>query len=151
MQIQLNYPSAVARIKGDGDAMGITGTVRFYQQPGGVVVLAKLWGLPENGSGFYGFHIHAGSSCGEMPFGAAGGHFNPKGALHPAHAGDLPNLYSCGGRAFLAVLTDRFSIKDILGRTVVIHGRPDDFRTQPSGNAGEKIACGVILPVAGRK
>lgn len=73
-----------------------------------------------------------------------GGHYDPRGGLHPLHGGDLPPLLSCGGRAYMAVLTDRFSIREILGRTIVIHGKADDFRTQPSGDSGEKIACGVI-------
>ena len=53
-------------------------------------------------------------------------------------------LLLCGGGAYLAVLTDRFSVADVLGRTVVIHSGADDFHTQPAGNAGTKIACGVI-------
>jgi Cu-Zn family superoxide dismutase len=60
------------------------------------------------------------------------------------HAGDLPPLLACNGEAYLAVLTGRFRVKDVMGKTVVIHSRPDDFRSQPSGDAGEKIACGVI-------
>ena len=82
--------------------------------------------------------------CGGAGFPGTGGHFNPAGAPHPAHAGDLPPLLSCGGRAYLAVLTDRFTVADIIGRTVVIHGGSDDFRSQPAGDAGTKIACGVI-------
>jgi Cu-Zn family superoxide dismutase len=50
----------------------------------------------------------------------------------------------CKNRAYLSVLTDRFNVSDIIGRTVIIHNMPDDFTSQPSGNAGEKIACGVI-------
>lgn len=61
-----------------------------------------------------------------------------------AHAGDLPPLLSCQGNAYLSVKTDRFSVNEIIGRTVVIHSNPDDFHTQPAGNAGKKIACGVI-------
>ncbi len=63
---------------------------------------------------------------------------------HPDHAGDLPPLLSCGGRVYLAVLTCRVRIPEILGRTLVVHSRPDDFRTQPAGDSGEKIGCGVI-------
>jgi len=124
--------------------VGLTGTVKFYQQPGGVVVVAYISGLPRNGSGIYGFHIHEGAACSGTDFAASGGHYNPGGVPHPRHAGDLPPLLSCGGRAYMAVLTDRFSVRDVLGRTVVIHSREDDFRTQPSGDPGEKIACGVI-------
>lgn len=150
MQIQLNRPAAAARLTGSADAAGLTGTVKFYQQPGGVVVAAYISGLPRNGSGIYGFHIHEGSACSGTDFAASGGHYNPGDVPHPRHAGDLPPLLSCGGRAYMAVLTDRFSVRDVLGRTVVIHSREDDFRTQPSGDAGEKIACGVIRKVQKR-
>ena len=64
--------------------------------------------------------------------------------VHPKHAGDLPPLMGCQGNAYLAVKTDRFIVHDIIGKTVVIHSDPDDFHTQPAGNAGKKIACGVI-------
>jgi len=147
LRIQLSRPSAVARLKGGKDAVGLSGIVRFFQQPGGVVVEASVFGLPYNGSGMYGFHIHEGAACSGVGFAATGGHYDPKGEPHPRHAGDLPSLLSCGGRAYLAVMTDRFSLKDVLGRTIVIHGMTDDFSSQPSGNAGEKIACGVITPV----
>lgn len=73
-----------------------------------------------------------------------GGHFNPGNTLHPNYAGDLPTLLGNQGRAYILVLTDRFRVSDILGKTVVIHGDPDDFHTQPAGNSGMKIACGVI-------
>ena len=147
MRIQLNRPSAVAKLQGGKDAAGLSGSVRFYQQPGGVVVEIRVFGLPFNGSGMYGLHIHEGSSCSGVVFSASGAHYDPKRLPHPQHAGDLPSLLSCGGRAYMAIMTDRFSIQDVLGRTVVIHGSPDDYTSQPSGNAGVKIACGVIVPV----
>ena len=74
-------------------------------------------------------------------------HYNPKNQPHPSHAGDLPPLLSCKGSAYMQVKTDRFRICDIIGRTVIIHSDIDDFRTQPSGDAGEKTACGVIRAV----
>lgn len=67
-----------------------------------------------------------------------------RAAPHPFHAGDLPPLLSCKGRAYLAVITGRFCVKDVIGRSVVIHAGPDDLHTQPAGNAGAKIGCGVI-------
>ena len=104
-----------------------------------------------NGSGpvrsFPQFHDnHEGDSCRGEGFPDTGGHYNPHNTPHPMHAGDLPPLLSCGGRAWMSVLTNRFQIQDILGRTVVIHSGPDDFRTQPAGNSGEKIGCGRIYP-----
>lgn len=64
--------------------------------------------------------------------------------MHPKHAGDLPPLLECKGQAYLSVKTDRFTVDEIIGRTVIIHSDSDDFSTQPTGNAGRKIACGVI-------
>ena len=137
-------PSAVARIKGDRSTPMLQGLVHFYQRIGGVLVVAEISGLPNNQDGFFGFHIHDGSSCMGERFQATGNHFDRRQNMHPKHAGDLPPLLSYNGRAYMAVITDRFSIREIMGRTVVIHGSADDFHTQPSGNAGEKIACGVI-------
>ena len=129
---------AVAEIYGGG----ISGTVYFTPQAAGVLVTAQLSGLPRDG--FFAFHIHEGPSCSGAGLADTKGHFNPTGAAHPDHAGDLPPLLSCNGSAYLSVLTDRFALEDILGRTVVIHSSTDDFRTQPSGNPGEKLACGII-------
>lgn len=139
------YPMGVARLEGNGGAPGLSGTVRFYQHDGTVLVVAQISGLPENNpSGFFALHIHEGESCTGEGFADTGGHFDPAQALHPQHAGDLPPLLSCGGEAYLSVRTDRFRVEDVLGRTVVIHSGPDDFHSQPAGNAGTKIACGVI-------
>lgn len=141
----INKPYAIAYIRGLSQAPYLFGTVKFYQQGSCVLVVANISGLPENDNGFYGFHIHEGSSCDGEDFKQSGSHYNPKSTEHPKHAGDLPPLMLCGKMAYLAVLTDRFKIRDIIGRTVIIHSKPDDFTTQPSGNAGSKIACGVIL------
>ena len=151
MQMIPRRSAAVAFLQGSREHSGITGEVRFYQFPGAILVEADVLGLPNNGSGFFGFHIHEGADCGGTDFSATGGHYGGKVTNHPRHAGDLPPLLSRGGRAYLAVMTDRFSIRDILGRTVVIHGSPDDFKTQPSGDSGRKIACGSIQSTARRK
>ena len=91
--------------------------------------------------------IHEGTICeGDMhdPFSGAMSHYDPADCEHPFHAGDLPPLFSNHGYAFTAFLTDRFSLSEIIGKTVIIHVNPDDITTQPSGNAGEKLACRVI-------
>ena len=137
-------PDAIAYLTGSQDDKPLMGEVEFFQKPNGVLVKAHVSGLPDH-SGFFALHIHEGDSCSGADFANTKGHFNPSGANHPNHAGDLPPLLSSGGNAYLAVLTDRFSVKDVLGRTVVIHDGPDDFRSQPAGNAGTKIACGVIV------
>jgi len=96
----------------------------------------------------FGFHIHGGSSCSGNrtdPFAAAGEHYNPRGCEHPFHAGDMPPLFGNNGYAFQIFLTDRFSVNEIIGKTVIIHSGPDDFASQPGGNSGERIACGQIV------
>ena len=138
-------PDAAAQIRGSPDAPKVSGVVRFYQSYGNVLVVADISGLPQdNPSGFFALHIHDGDSCSGDDFSQTGSHYNPAGNAHPMHAGDLPPLMLCRGGAHLAVRTDRFRVQDILGRTVVIHSGPDDFRTQPAGASGVKIACGVI-------
>lgn len=137
-------PTARAVIKGSEEFPDIRGEVLFYQRRSAVIVHANIRDLPKNLSGFYGFHIHEGDSCRGGAFPRTGGHYQPGERVHPAHAGDLPPLLYCSGSAYLEVKTDRFTVGEIIGRTVVIHGGADDFRTQPSGNAGNKIACGEI-------
>jgi Cu-Zn family superoxide dismutase len=144
-------PDAKADIRGSGAYPHLNGKANFYQTKDGVLVTVEVLGLPADGGpcagGIFGFHIHEGDACtgnAEDPFADTKGHFNPAGCSHPNHAGDLPPLFEAGGRAFTVVLTDRFKVADIVGRTLVIHSAPDDFTTQPSGNSGKKIACGKI-------
>ena len=144
-------PNAWAIMEGSAEYPGISGIVRFYQTRSGVLVAAEVSGLPAGaepcGDKVLGFHIHSGKQCtGDAadPFAAALGHYDPDGCPHPEHAGDLPPLFSNRGYAFAVFLTDRFSVREIVGRTVIIHSAPDDFTSQPSGKAGTKIACGRI-------
>ena len=137
-------PTAIATVRGGSDAPNLFGTVRFYQKREGVLVVAHVMHLPPSGNGFFAFHIHEGASCTGENFADTGSHYNPEKLPHPRHVGDLPPLLSYGGRAYLAVMTDRFRVRDILGRSVVSHSGADDFVTQPAGNAGQKIACGII-------
>ena len=146
MQNSFERPVVRAQLSGGKDAPMLRGTVSFYQRPSGILVVAKVSGLPKQ-TGFFGFHIHEGGACTGTNFADTGSHYNPTDYPHPNHAGDLPPLLGYGGRAYLAVITDRFSIADIIGRTVVIHSDADDFTTQPAGNAGTKIGCGVIETV----
>lgn len=144
-------PQAMAKIVGSADYPSLAGTVRFYQTQAGVVVWAEVNGLPHSDAPcqgrIFGFHIHSGGSCtGKMddPFADTMSHWNPGGCKHPYHAGDLPPLFENDGFALSVFLTNRFSVSQVIGRTVIIHDHPDDFTTQPSGNSGTKIACGVI-------
>ncbi len=137
-------PRAVAFINCFPTTGDLRGKVEFFEKPNGVLIVALIQGLPQNQSGFYGFHIHEGATCTGIAFADTQSHYNPQDTPHPHHAGDLPPLLGCNGHAYLQVLTNRFRIPDIIGRTVVIHNNPDDFTTQPAGNAGTKIGCGVI-------
>lgn len=144
-------PNAKAEIKGSMFYPKIQGDVWFYQTEYGVLVVADIEGLPNLDGNcnnpIFAFHIHNGSRCSgndDDPFANVGTHYNPHNCLHPQHAGDLPPLFSANGNAFLAVLTSRFNVYEVIGKTVIIHFSPDDFTTQPSGNSGVKIACGEI-------
>lgn len=145
MWIPSTRPAAEAHISGGEEVPGLGGTVSFYPMWDGVMVVAQISGLPEDGEGIFGMHIHEGEDCGGTGFADSKGHYNPASQPHPEHAGDLPPLFRCcDGRAYLAVVTSRIHLRDVIGKTLIIHAMSDDFRTQPSGNSGSKIGCGVI-------
>lgn len=141
---------AEAVISGSPAYPQIKGKIVFQQMNGGVLVTAEIYGLPAGQRckpGIFALHIHNGKSCtgnSTDPFADAGSHFNPDGCEHPYHAGDLPPLFGNNGYAYMSVFTNRFNVRDIIDRVIIIHKNPDDFTTQPSGNSGEKIACGKI-------
>ncbi len=149
--------AAVAEIRGGPLAPGIRGAVWFHEAPGGTWVSAYITGLPgyqpakpgQSPVGPFGFHLHESGNCetGDPanPFSAAGGHWNPTGQPHGNHAGDFPVLFSNHGVSILSFFTDRFQVDDIVGRSVIIHEYPDDYRSQPAGNAGRRLACGTIV------
>lgn len=147
-------PDAVAVLNGAGVNSAVHGVVRFFQRPNGVLVEVTFDGLPRKtgqcDQPIFGFHIHGGNSCtgnASDAFADAGMHYNPHTCPHPYHAGDLPPIFGVGGKAYMSFLTNRFTVRDVLGKTIILHDKPDDFTTQPSGNAGNKIACGIIGPV----
>lgn len=155
ISLLLQAPQAQALLDGSPNHPRIRGKISFFETPGAVLIATEVTGLPAYtnpcDSSFLGFHIHQGSSCtGNAldPFANAQAHLNPLNCSHPHHAGDLPPLLNNNGYAFSVSLSDRFSIDEIIGSTVILHGMPDDFNTQPSGNSGEKIACGVIVAIA---
>lgn len=144
-------PNAYATIHGNGNHPTILGIIRFYSTTHGTLVVSEVRGLPREAdpclSPIFALHIHGGNICTgtrEDAFANAGTHYNPNGCPHPYHAGDLPPLFGADGYAFGATLTNRFTVDEILGKTVILHASPDDFTTQPSGNAGLKLACGEI-------
>lgn len=143
-----NRPRAYAQIHGNADYPNVQGAVYFYEaHNGGILVEAEIFGLPDFGNpdfhAFYGFHIHENGDCSDQ-FKNAGGHYNPMNRRHPYHAGDMPPLLSANGYTWMSFYNDALELYDIVGKSIIIHRNPDDFTTQPSGNAGEMIGCGVI-------
>lgn len=148
--------TAYAKIYGSHLAPNIYGNIFFDDVPGGTEVYVELWGLPNyepakdglDPIGPFGFHIHEYGLCEitdpDQPFLSAGEHYNPTNQPHGNHAGDFPVIFSNNGYARMCFFTDKFKPKDVIGRAVIIHQNPDDYRTQPSGNSGKRIACGVI-------
>lgn len=148
-------PYAIAYVKGNFLAPKLDGIVEFYPWQEGTLVKVEIANLPptmpgtENKQpiGPFGFHIHEGETCEdkEDKFKKAKGHYNPLNKPHAFHAGDLPSLLSNDGYAYMVVYTNRFKPEDVVDKVVIIHQNPDDYRSQPSGNAGDRIACGVII------
>jgi Cu-Zn family superoxide dismutase len=129
----------------------VTGTVTFTASGNNVKVVADITGLTP---GKHGFHIHEFGDCSDPKAASAGGHFNPAHKQHGApdagerHAGDLGNIEAdASGKAHLE-MTDsvmKFSGADsIIGHAVIVHEKADDLKTQPTGDAGGRVACGVI-------
>jgi Cu-Zn family superoxide dismutase len=149
-------PEAAAVIKGGPLAPQITGVVTFKEVPGGVEVCADIFGLPpyqpaqgdKPPIGPHGFHIHANGNCPtgdpNEPFKGAGEHWNPTNQPHGNHAGDFPVLFSNNGVARMCFFTNKFKVSDVIGKSIIIHESPDDYRTQPAGDAGKRLACGTI-------
>ena len=128
------------------------GTVTFEQQGETVFVTAKVSGLKP---GSHGFHVHEKGDCSAPDATSAGGHFNPSGQPHgdpksaAHHAGDMPMLVAdASGNASLTAdlspMTVGAGTTDIIGKAVIVHKDPDDYKTQPTGNSGARVACGVI-------
>ncbi|MDR5659238.1 superoxide dismutase family protein [Serpentinicella sp. ANB-PHB4] len=146
---------AVAYLKPSPKFPKIRGTVYFFDVPNGAEVWVEVFGLPEYTPatndrppiGPHGFHIHEVGICdgsNDEPFESAGGHWAPDGQPHGNHAGDLPVLFSNNGYARMQFFTNRFKVNNIINKSIIIHIHPDDYRTQPTGDAGERIACGII-------
>ena len=144
-------PSAVAKLeatKGNTTA----GTVEFREQGGKVQVVANVTGLAPNQE--HGFHVHEKGDCSSGDGMSAGGHFNPDGRPHgpqsaPHHVGDMPSLRSdASGNAKARFELDGVSVamgpNSVVGRGLIVHKDPDDYKTQPTGNAGARLACAVI-------
>ena len=159
MDADMNYGdslTAVAYVMGGPLRPQISGVVFFHDTIGGTWVTTQITGLPDYKPGTekeapvgpHGFHIHENGVCDignpDDPFLAAGGHWNPTNQPHGNHAGDFPVLFSNNGRAFMSFFTNKFRVNQVVGKAVIIHNNPDDYRSQPAGNAGKRLACGVI-------
>ena len=141
-------PDAVAWVTGNRENPQLSGLVKFYLTPyQGILVEAEIFGLPnirtQNSTNYYAMHIHENGDC-TPPFDKTGAHYSYRPAMHPEHSGDLMPLLGNQGYAWGAFYDKRLTVAEVIGRSVVIHALPDDFTTQPSGNSGEKIGCGVI-------
>lgn len=146
--LEENRPQATAWLQGGSAYPQISGLVKFYETPyGGVLIEAEIFNLPgisdPGSTSFYALHIHEYGDCSEN-FSRTGDHYNPDASPHPEHAGDLLPLFGNQGYAWCAFYDKLFQIRDIINRSVVIHSNRDDFTTQPAGDAGQKIACGII-------
>lgn len=146
--LRFKAPAALAWVRGGTQFPALSGLVKFYQTPyTGVLVEAEIFNLPNKSTpgstDFYAMHIHEMGDCSNN-FANTGEHYNPANQPHPEHAGDLPPLLGNQGYAWTAFYDKRFSVDDIIGRSLVIHLHTDDFTTQPSGDSGAKIGCGVI-------
>lgn len=133
----------------------VSGTVTFTRGPEGVAVEGTLNGLEP---GKHGFHVHETGDCSAADFSSAGGHFNPANVQHGAptdevhHPGDMGNLeVGSDGTATVSITMPELSMDEgdpayVIGKAVVVHAKADDLKSQPSGDAGGRVACGVISP-----
>jgi Cu-Zn family superoxide dismutase len=144
-------PTAAIAVLVPGNNSGVTGVVQFTQDSGGVHVHAEIAGLQP---GAHGFHVHEKGDLSKSDLTSAGGHFNPEGHHHAdrsasdRHAGDLGNIEAAGdGRAVVDFVDAHLQLTgphSIIGRSVIIHAKADDLKTQPAGDAGPRVAGGVI-------
>ena len=129
----------------------VKGEVHFMQQKDGVLVHADVTGLS---AGLHGFHIHETGDCSAEDASSAGGHFNPQAEQHGAptaehhHAGDFGNVVAdeTGAGKYERVLNfiSLSGADSIIGKSVVVHADADDMASQPAGNSGQRVACGVV-------
>ena len=129
-----------------------SGTVSFTQQGEMVQVTAQVTGLKPGQE--HGFHLHEKGDCSSGDGMSAGGHFNPTSKPHGPqegehHAGDMPSLKGdANGNATVSFTLHGVTVgsgpADVIGRALIVHANPDDYKTQPTGNSGARVACGVV-------
>lgn len=149
--LKTGVPFAGAKLEARSGSKA-SGTVTFTKEREGIRVNAKVSGLA---AGTHGFHIHEKGDCSAPDASSAGGHFNPGGSEHGdpkmknRHAGDMGNIEikKDGTGSLMLKVSDpkNFSAwAEIGGKAVILHEKADDLKTQPTGNAGARIACGLI-------
>ncbi len=145
-------PSATAQLQ-PTRGNNVEGNVTFTQKGDKVAVTARVSGLKPNQE--HGFHVHEKGDCSSGDGMSAAGHFNPKGSPHghfstqARHAGDMPNLKADAyGNASMTAELDIITVSEgptsVVGRGLIVHAQPDDYKSQPVGNAGARMACAVI-------
>jgi Cu-Zn family superoxide dismutase len=149
-QSSTTVTKAVAVLR-PASSSNVHGVVTFTKVEGGVRVVADIEGLTP---GEHGFHVHEFGDCSAASAASAGGHFNPHGMPHadPAtahrHDGDLGNIVADdSGKAHYDVVNKLIALNgadSVVGRAVIVHEKADDLKSQPTGNAGARVACGVI-------
>ncbi len=148
-------PANMKAMVSSANMKALNGEVLFKQVPEGLQVMATVRGLTPNSS--HGFHVHEKGKCQGPDYKSAGGHLNPESQPHGApnskmsHVGDMGNLVADkNGVAKLSVViphTKPESWQQLQGKAVIIHTRADDLKTQPTGDAGDRIACGIIKTI----
>ncbi len=128
------------------------GTAKFEQMEGGVMLIAEVMSVERDGP--HGFHVHEVGECLPPDFKAAGGHFNPMGTPHACppsperHAGDFGNIEIADGAGRLEIPSELVTVSpgetSVVGKAVILHAGTDDCVGQPTGDAGSRLACGVI-------
>lgn len=132
----------------------VSGSLQLRQTDAGLQVTGEVGGLTPNTA--HGFHVHEKGDCSAADASSAGGHFNPTGVAHGRlrqgthHLGDSDNITSDAkgvakvDRLFAGLVLGGGAVNDALGKAVIVHADPDDYTSQPSGNAGARVACGII-------
>jgi superoxide dismutase, Cu-Zn family len=149
--VSAQEPTKAIAVLHAASGSNVTGTVTFAKTGDGVEIVADVSGLTP---GKHGFHIHEFGDCSAADATSAGGHFNPTHKAHGApdapehHTGDLGNLEAdSSGKAHLTWKDKEMTMSgenSIIGRGVIVHAKEDDLKSQPVGNAGGRLACGVI-------
>lgn len=139
-------PSAIVVLDPVGSSF-VRGRITFGNQDGATRIFVDVTGL----TGEHGLHIMAENDCRSAIANVRDGHFNPDGKPHGQHEGDLPNLradvYGTMREAMFSRTIDLTGKRGVIGHALVVTSRYDDYKTQPDGNAGQAIACGVIQPI----